>query len=100
MMDREHQPQVPADCYTKNAFHPLRIESITEQLRQICYAGCTNILEIGVGVGFLKHCLKLFPQILHTTIDIAEDLHPDYIGSVTDIPFEDKRFDIVVCGQV
>lgn len=95
-----YKPQVTAEAYEKHAFHPLRIESITEQLRQICYSGYTNILEIGVGKGFLKHCFQLFPQISHTTIDIAEDLHPDYVGSVTNMPFEDDQFDVVVCGQV
>lgn len=96
----EYIQQVSADFYEKHAFHPLRIESITEQLRQICYTGYTNILEIGVGKGFLKHCFKLFPQISHTTVDIAEDLSPDYIASVMNMPFEDKQFDVVVCGQV
>ncbi len=86
--------------YQKHGFDPLRIESITEQLRQICYSGYTNILEIGIVGGFLKHCFKLFPQISHTTIDIAEDLSPDYVGSVTNLPFEDNQFDVVVCGQV
>lgn len=95
-----YKPQVPAEIYEKNAFHPLRIESITEQLRQISYSGYTNILEIGVGKGFLKHCFQLFPQISHTTIDIAEDLHPDYVGSVTNMPFENKQFDVVVCAEV
>ena len=97
---RTNAPQVAASIYEKQAFHPLRIESITEQLRQICYSGYTNILEIGVGKGFLRHCFKLFPQISHTTVDIAEDLSPDYIASVTNMPFEDKQFDVVVCGQV
>lgn len=95
-----NRPQVTAEAYEEYAFHPLRIESITEQLRQICYTGHANILEIGVGKGFLKHCFKLFPQILHTTVDIAEDLSPDYIASVTNMPFEDNQFDVVVCGQV
>lgn len=95
-----YKPQVTAEVYEKDAFHPIRIESITEQLRQICYSGYTNILEIGIGKGFLKHCFKLFPQISHTTLDIAEDLHPDYVGSVTNMPFEDSQFDVVVCGQV
>lgn len=95
-----YKPQVPAEVYEKHAFHPLRIESITEQLRQICYSGYTNILEIGVGKGFLKHVFRLFPQISHTTIDIAEDLSPDYVGSVTNMPFDDSQFDVVVCGQV
>jgi ubiquinone/menaquinone biosynthesis C-methylase UbiE len=78
----------------------LRIESITEQLRQICYSGYTNILEIGIAGGFLRHVFRLFPQISHTTIDVAEDLSPDYVGSVTDMPFEASQFDVVVCGQV
>ena len=93
-------PQVPKDVYQKHAFDSLRIESITEQLRQICYSGYTNILEIGVGAGFLRHCFKLFPQISHTTIDIAEDLSPDYVGSVTNMPFEDGQFDVVLCCEV
>ncbi len=99
-MNKKHKPQVSASCYDKNAFHPLRIESITEQLRQICYSGYTNILEVGVGKGFLKHCFKFFPQISHTTLDIAEDLSPDYVGSVTNMPFEDNQFDLVMCGEV
>jgi len=92
--------QVDSSYYGKHAFHPLRIESITEQLRQICYSGYTDILEIGVGEGFLGHCLKEFPQISHTTLDFAEELNPDYVGCVTNMPFDDNQFDIVVCCQV
>ncbi len=99
-IQRIYKPQVTAEAYEKHAFHPIRIESITEQLRQICYSGHTNILEIGVGKGFLRQCFALFPQITHTTIDIAEDLSPDYVGSLTNMPFEDSQFDVVVCGQV
>ncbi len=100
VVSKRPKKQVASDCYEKHAFHPLRIESITEQLRLICYSGYTDVLEIGVGKGFLGHCLKEFPQISHTTLDIAEDLNPDYIGSVLHMPFEDNRFDIVVCCQV
>lgn len=99
-MDSKYHPQVSLEHYKKEAFWPMRIESITEQLREICYSGYTNILEIGVGVGFLKHCAKMFPQISLTTLDIAEELNPDFIGSVTDIPFDDKQFDLVVCCEV
>lgn len=96
----KYRPQVGAEHYEKSAFTSLRIESITEQLRAICSSGYTNILEIGIGRGFLRHCFKLFPQIHHTTLDIAEDLHPDYVGSVTCMPFPDKRFELTVCCQV
>lgn len=97
---RTYKPQVTAEVYEKNAFHPLRIESITQQLREISYCDYTKILEVGTGKGVLKHFLKMFPKILHTTIDIAKDLRPDYVGSVTNMPFEDNQFDVVVCGQV
>ena len=73
---------------------------MTEQLRQICYSGCTNILEVGIGKGLLKHFLKPFPQINHTGIDIATDLNPDVVGSVTEMPFKNNQFDMVMCGQV
>jgi len=95
-----YKPQVRADVYQKHSFHPIRIEGITEHLRQICYSGYTNILEISPGRGFLRHCFKLFPQISHTALDIAEDLHPDYVGSVTELPFAENQFDLTLCCQV
>jgi len=100
MTAKLYDPQETIEQYKKHAFSPLRIESITEQLRQICYSGYNNILEIGIAGGFLRHCFKLFPQISHTTLDIAEDLSPDYVGSVTNMPFEDNQFDLAVCGEV
>jgi SAM-dependent methyltransferase len=99
-MDSKYHAQVSLEHYKKQAFQPLRIESATEQLRAICYSGYTNILEIGIGIGFLRHCAELFPQISLTTLDIAEDLNPDFLGSVTDMPFDDKQFDLVVCCEV
>jgi len=99
-MPNAYKPQVTCSHYDKYAFHPLRIESITEQIRLISYNGYTNILEVGVGKGVIKHFLRLFPQVQHTSIDVAEDLHPDFVGSVTDMPFEDKQFDLTLCCQV
>lgn len=95
-----HRPQVSASVYDQYAFHPLRIESVTEQLRWISRLGGGSVLEIGVGAGFLRHCLRLFPEVQHTTVDIASDLHPDYLASVTDLPFADGQFDIVLCCEV
>jgi SAM-dependent methyltransferase len=86
--------------YKEDASGPLRIESVTEQLRLLCYAGYTNVLEIGVGAGFLRHCVGFFPQITHTTVDIDSDLSPDYMASVTSLPFGNGQFDLVVCCEV
>jgi len=99
-MRKEYNPRLTIEGYQKHAFDPLRIESVTEQLRQISYSGYRTVLEIGIAGGFLRHCFKLFPQISHTTLDIAESLSPDYVGSVTHMPFGDKQFDVVVCCEV
>jgi SAM-dependent methyltransferase len=95
-----HNPAERADYYGEHAWHPLRVESITEQLREICYSGYRDVLEIGVGNGFLTHCLRFFPEIHHTTLDIDASLHPDRVGSVTNMPFADQQFDVVLCCQV
>ena len=95
-----YRPQVSVLHYEKEGFSPLRIESITQQVREICYTGCTKILEIGVGKGVLKHFLHPFPNVSHTSIDIDMNLHPDYVASVTEMPFQNKQFELTVCGQV
>jgi SAM-dependent methyltransferase len=96
----KYKAQVSADHYNKHDFDSLQIESITEQLRQICFSGYTNVLEIGVGNGFLRHCLSFFSQINYTSVDIAEDLCPDYICSVLEMPFEENQFDLIICCEV
>lgn len=96
----KYNAQVSAKHYKKHEFDSLRIESITEQLKQICFSGYTNILEIGTGSGFLGHCLGFFNRINLTTADIAEDLHPDYVCSVLNMPFKDNQFELVLCCEV
>lgn len=88
------------EYYAENTWHPLRIESITEQLRQICYTGSRTVLEVGVGSGFLRHCLEFFPEVELQTLDTAAELQPDRVGSVLAMPFDDGQFDLVVCCQV
>lgn len=95
-----YKPQVNASHYEQEGFSPLRIESITQQLREICYSKCTKILEIGVGRGLLRAFLQPFSDIHHVTVDIDEDLHPDYVGPVHKMPFDDKQFELTVCCQV
>jgi SAM-dependent methyltransferase len=87
-------------CYEETAFSPLRIESITEQLRLLSYYDCRSILEIGVGKGVIRQVLKCFKGITHTTIDIEPSLGPDIVGSVLELPFANREFDCVLCCQV
>ena len=57
------------------------------------------MLEIGVGSGIIKVLCDLFGVDIKT-VDIDQDLKPDYVASVLDLPFDDKSFDLVVCFQV
>jgi SAM-dependent methyltransferase len=61
--------------------------------------GDNKILEIGVGSKVLKCLLENF-SVSYTSLDIRPENKPDYIGSVTEMPFEDDSFDIVCCFQV
>jgi len=58
-----------------------------------------NILEIGAGINFLK---KYFSDIKinYKTLDIAKELNPDILGSVTKIPLKANSFDLVCAFQV
>lgn len=58
-----------------------------------------SVLEIGLGPGIFRHLMGSM-NIDCRAIDIAEDLHPDYVGSVHSLPFSDLAFDVVDCFQV
>lgn len=100
MENNEFQPQINSHRYKNKAFTHTRIKSITQQLREICLSKKTNILEVGIGYGALKHFLAIYPEIKHTSLDFDPNLKPDVVGSVTDMPFEDNSFDLVLCCQV
>ncbi|MBN2027619.1 MAG: class I SAM-dependent methyltransferase [Actinobacteria bacterium] len=58
-----------------------------------------KVLEIGKGNGLI--CWYLGSRGVETiTIDCDEDLCPDMIGDVRDLPFPDGSFDVVSCCQV
>jgi ubiquinone/menaquinone biosynthesis C-methylase UbiE len=60
-----------------------------------------TMLDIGPGSDFLKNILAVHcPQVTYETLDIAEDLHPDHVGSATVIPLPDNSYDVVSAFQV
>jgi ubiquinone/menaquinone biosynthesis C-methylase UbiE len=99
-MTTAYAPQVKADSYDAVEFHPLRIASVTEQLRLLSRFQCRDVLEIGVGKGLIRQFLSIIRTVKYTSFDIADDLKPDFVGSVLEMPFEDNRFDSVLCCQV
>ena len=56
---------------------------------------------IGKGSGIVeKGILLMSPQTKIVTIDLNPDLNPDVVGDVRNLPFEDERFDVVLCCQI
>jgi ubiquinone/menaquinone biosynthesis C-methylase UbiE len=61
----------------------------------------TTMLDVGAGTDFLRTLLSAHrPDVTYQTLDIAADLQPDVVGSVTSIPLPDNSFDAVSAFQV
>lgn len=100
------QKQVEAKHYDfKKYVYKGRWNSFYHQIDEILSitspsAYAMSILEIGVGSGILRAIFKFFLRINYESIDIDEELQPDHVGSVLEMPFADKQYDVVVCFQV
>lgn len=99
----EYVKQVDASHYSfKKYFYPGRWMSYWHQANEISSRSDIGaVLDVGPGTNFLADVLKIHrPDIKYSTLDIAEDVAPDYVGSVTAIPLQDKSFDAVCAFQV
>jgi ubiquinone/menaquinone biosynthesis C-methylase UbiE len=79
---------------------PDRFASYFYQLREIHDAKPETVLEIGVGDGVVGNYIRDNTEISYKSLDIAEDVNPDVIGSVLELPFEDGSFDAVCAFEV
>jgi len=69
------------------------------QLNDVLDLNPAEFLEVGVGSGVVSHLLRT-RGISVTTCDIDRSLNPDIVGSVLSLPFKDRQFDLVLCGEV
>ena len=76
-----------------------RWTSMWHQLDELMRLSPERVLEIGPGPGLFKAVAGQF-GVRVETLDLAADLNPDHVGSVTDMPFEDNSFDVVCAFQV
>jgi len=91
--------QVAPDHYTMNYDTKERFCSYWDQIQSIIQVKPTSILEVGIGNRFVSEYLKrLGFNVL--TLDIDGRLGPTLEGSVLNIPFLDKSFDVVACCEV
>lgn len=76
--------------------------SFYEQIMQFhALPSGSKVLEIGSGLNINRnHIAEFIPGITYETLDIAEDLHPDYLGSAHDIPLPDNSFDAVFAFEI
>lgn len=76
-----------------------RWTSMWHQLDELKRLSPERVLEIGPGPGLFKAVAGQF-GVRVETLDLAADLNPDHVGSVTDMPFVDNSFDVVCAFQV
>lgn len=68
------------------------------QINEVVLLNPKRVLEIGVGNGFVSRYLR-GKGINIITLDINSLLKPNVVGSVLEIPFADKLFDVVACFE-
>lgn len=95
-----YQPQVTRSHYEGAAYRSgERWMSYWHQLELVRAQKPRTVLEVGVGEGVVAERLKADGAQV-TTIDIAADLHPDVVGSVTALPFDANSFDLVLAAEI
>lgn len=70
------------------------------QLREILSKKPDSVLEIGVGEGVIREYLNAHTSIRYHSLDFADDLKPDTVGEITNIPFKDAEFDAICAFEV
>lgn len=93
------KPQVEADHYRGLSYDTReRFISYWHQADQVLRRAPESVLEVGIGSGFLHRYLRQQGVDVHT-LDFDEDLSPDTVGSVLELPFRNKSFDMACCYE-
>jgi len=95
-----HVQQVNRMHYRGAAYRSLdRWTSYWHQIDYVRKVAPTTVLEIGLGEGVVTRKLQ-WDGITVTTADIAEDLQPDVVASVTNLPLDTDSFDLVLAAEI
>jgi ubiquinone/menaquinone biosynthesis C-methylase UbiE len=100
-MDPHGAKQVDATHYDFSRYVGLdRWTSYFHQISEVLRLKPKTLLEVGGGDGVFRSYIKEKSGIAYRSLDIAEDLHPDIVGSVEKIPLPDASVDCVVAFEV
>lgn len=100
MQNADYQKQVDFAHYHRGSYSAKdRWLSYWYQLSLLLKAKPASVLEIGPGGGVVTRALRA-EGVAVTTVDIAEDLAPDIVASVTTLPLPDASFDAVLAAEV
>lgn len=95
------KPQVKVTHYQDTTYLSKgRLSSYWHQIDEIHKLNPAQLLEIGVGNGFLRRELSYILDTTIFTLDIASDLSPDTIADVRYLPVLDNGVDVSVAFQV
>lgn len=93
--------QVNKDHYDFEKYsHEGRWVSYFHQLKEVLALKPESILEAGCGDKVFASFIKNTTSIDYKSLDVAEDLHPDILGSLEKIPCPDNSFDVVCAFEV
>lgn len=77
-----------------------RFVSYYWQLKEVLAQRPSSILEVGTGDLVFGSFIKSNTSVSYTSVDTAKDLCPDVVGSIVELPFPDKSFDIACAFEV
>lgn len=77
-----------------------RFVSYYWQLKEVLDLHPTSVLEVGVGDKVFGNFIKDNTTVAYTSVDVAEDLKPDTVGSILALPFDNKSVDVACAFEV
>jgi len=89
--------------FSAEYMRPERLQAYIDQIRTInlFVSPKDEILEIGVGNGYLANILKNHYHYSVTTLDFNEELRPDLLMDITQEDFNlKKKYDVGLCFEV
>ncbi|MBI5134447.1 MAG: class I SAM-dependent methyltransferase [Candidatus Taylorbacteria bacterium] len=80
--------------------YPERWDSYYHQIQEILAVRPESVLEVGAGDETTKRYVTRALGCSYKTLDLAEDLSPDIVGSILDIPLADRSVDVSCVFEV